>query len=148
MITIVGSSDLWPTPGIASAVLTIMVSHQDVYGVRSKKDGERTSMIEELVVRIAAKIGCVVVPWSAATKGSGSGFTRDVAMVDASGMVFAFFGYEGGPEGGTGHVVACALRRGIPVVAYGLDDHGNVVEVGSDPGDPFLVNVEAAWPSA
>jgi len=144
MITIVGSSDLWPTPNIASAILTIMVSNEDSFGIRTKKSGEASSMVETLVDRIATKIGCTVHTWNGTVNGSGMAFTRDVAMVHASSKVFAFF-MDQDLVGGTGHVVACALREGIPVVAYGLDERGNVVEIGSDAGDPFLTQLEAAW---
>jgi len=144
VITIVGSSDLWPTPNIASAILTIMVSNDDSFAIRTKKSGEPTSMVEALVDRIATKIGCTIHTWNGTATGSGQAFTRDVAMVHASSKVFAFF-MDQDTEGGTGHVVACALREGIPVVAYGLDEHGNVVEIGSDAGDTFLTQLEAAW---
>lgn len=136
MKVIVGSRDLWPTPGIASAVLAIMVSTDEPFCVRSNKAGTLTSSVEEMVVRIGERIGrrvTVMAPLGGADRATV--FTRDNRMVAASSGVYAFFAPGQEMVGGTGHVVAVAIKTGTSVEAYCLDEHGNVVELGSDDGE-------------
>jgi len=152
MKVIVGSSSLWPTPGLASAILTIMVSRDDDFGIRCTSSGTPSSMTEEMVWRIGTKTGKIVRTFNSPSEaGSKAGYVRDVTLVQAADGVFAFFGPDGPRDGGTSHVVACALRRGIPVIAYGIDTSGAIAEIGSDTGsglpDPFFERVveEGLW---
>lgn len=144
MKVIVGSSALWPIPALASKILAIMVSCEDDFGVRARGNGSSsssgepyfTSASEELTAKIGDRIGRSVVSFVPFDEGSSTSFKRDVRLVKASSEVFAFFGAEGEVEGGTAHVVACALREGIPVTAYGLDDDGiSIIEIGHDAGE-------------
>lgn len=152
MKAIVGASSLWPTPALASAILTIMVSREDDFGIRCTSSGSPSSMTEEMVWQIGAKTGKIVRTFKSPSEaGSKAGYMRDVALVRAADEVFAFFGPDGQLEGGTSHVVVCALRSAIPVIAYGVDPSGSIVEIGSDPGSglpsPFFDHVAeaAAW---
>jgi hypothetical protein len=132
---IVGSSELWPTPALASKILTIMASTDGSFGVRGSPTGGCSSMVEEMVLRIGNRLERDIIRWQTTESGSSTGFKRDVALVKAADGVFAFFGPELSPEGGTAHVVACALRQGIPVVAFGILDDGSIIELGSDTGE-------------
>ena len=134
MKVIVASHDLWPTPALASRVLAIMLSGDGVFAVRTS--GYRpASMIEDMALRIGSRIGVDVHSWVPPVSGSRAGYVRDVSMVEHSDHVYAFFAPDRTMDGGTGHVVACALRAGIAVDAYELDSAGEVVEIGSDPGN-------------
>lgn len=153
MKVIVGSRALWPVPALASKILAIMVSCEDDFGVRARggsrylKDPEPyyTSGAEELTAKIGGRIGRQVVSFIPDQSGSSTAFRRDVRLVKASSEVFAFFGPEGEVEGGTAHVVACALREGIRVTAYGLDDDGSIMEIGHDGGEISVTHYAHAF---
>ncbi len=132
MRVIVGSNDLWPTPNVASAVLALMASIDDEYAVRCARDGTVASAVEELVIKIGERIPRRVHKFNA---GSGTSYYRDAEMVDHSTAVYAFFAPGQLMQGGTGHVVAVALRQGKLVEAYELGTDGSVVQVASDEGD-------------
>lgn len=133
MKVIVGSSDLWPTPALASHVLLLIAEDSESIGVRVTKAGDPTSSIEEMVLRIAERFGHATNWFSPQQIGSKAGFQRDVDMVGIASSVHAYFAPGAIMEGGTGHVVEAALRRGIPVTAYTLDKNGDVVEVATTP---------------
>lgn len=135
MKVIVGSAGLWPTPQVASAVLAIMASFDDSFGVRCDRLRRVASGTEDLVIKIGERIPRIVSMWEPSSAGSSSAFTRDNRMVAASSGVYAFFAPGQEMAGGTGHVVAVALRTGTPVEAYCLDNDGMVAEIGSDAGD-------------
>lgn len=149
MKVIVGASSVWPTPNLASKILSIMISEPfEPIGVRvnNTKMGE-TSSVELMVVKIANRIDLEVVRWPAGGSGTGSSiaFKRDVEMVRAASGVYAFIGPEcSADEGGTQHVLACALRDGIPVIAYGVEDDGSFIEIGSDAGS-FWKGINSPW---
>lgn len=152
MKVIVGSSDLWATPALASKILAIMVSSEGDFGVRARGNTLRmsdesyfTSMTEELAAKIGDRLGRSVVSFVPMESGSSTAFKRDVRLVKAANEVFAFFGAQGEVEGGTAHVVACALREGIPVTAYGLDDDGGIMEIGHDGGDVVIKHLAHAF---
>lgn len=131
MKVIVGSSDLWPVPAVASAILAIMVSTDDEFAVRANRAGVLASGTEDLAWKIGERVGRRVIQF----KPSSINFSRDVEMVQQADKVYAFFANGQFMQGGTGHVVACALREGKPVEAYELDEGGNVVETAADEGD-------------
>jgi hypothetical protein len=139
---IVGSRDLWPTPNLASAVLSIMVSTDEDFAIRWNKQ-DPSSAIETMVNKIGERIGRTVVPFRATEGGSAAGYFRDVKMCQEASEVFAFFAPDKLMQGGTGHVAICALRQGLPVHAFELDDDGNVTESASDEGD--LVEAWTRW---
>lgn len=129
MITIVGSSALWPIPSVASAILAIMMDHPgNVFCVRANRNGELASGTEDLVSKIGARIGCTVLPWQS-TPGGGSSFSRDNQMVARCSHVYAFFAPGQLMEGGTGHVAAVAIQADIPLIAYSIDNDANVYVV-------------------
>lgn len=132
MRVIAGSRDLWPTPNVASAVLAIMVSTDDAFGVRTSRDDAVASSVEELVVKIAGRINRPVIPYKARSAGN---WARDIEMMNHTQRLYAFFSPGRFMMGGTSHLVACALRKGVPVEAYELDEHGMVVDAASDEGD-------------
>jgi len=132
---IVGSSELWPTPALASKILTIMTSTDGPFGVRGAPHGGCSSMVEEMALRIGNRLERDITRWPTTEAGSSTGFKRDVALVKAADAVFAFYGPDLSDDGGTEHVVACALRQGIPVVAFGILDDGSIIELGSDTGE-------------
>lgn len=135
MKVVVGSRDLWPTPGLASTILAIMATDEEQsWGVRASVDGEITSPTEDIVRRIALRLDHHCSVWRSVRASSGA-FQRDNTMVGSSRQVYAFFAPGELMQGGTGHVVAVALRAGIPVTAYELDDDGEVIESASDEGD-------------
>jgi hypothetical protein len=131
---IVGSQDLWPVPAVASAVLAIMVSTDDDFAVRSNRNDLLASGTEELAWKIGERVGRHVVRHKPFAEDNN--FNRDVNMVRKADRVYAFFAHGQFMQGGTGHVVSCALRQGIPVEAYELDEDGDVVEMATDEGDP------------
>lgn len=132
MIVIVGSKGLWPTPALASTILSIIISTDAPVGVRFRV-GVETSMTETLANKIANRVGREVSVWKVSpSDGSAAGFLRDIRMVTEASHVYAFFGPGEEMTGGTGHVVEVALRRGVPVTAYHLDPTGNVVEFASE----------------
>lgn len=131
MKVIVGSHDLWPVPAVASVVLSIMVSTDDEFGVRANRAGLLASGTEELAWKIGDRVGRRVIKFQPGT----INFSRDIEMVRGANKVYAFFANGQFMQGGSGHVVACALKRGIPVEAYELDEDGNVVETATDEGD-------------
>ena len=132
MKVIVGSRALWPTPEVASAVLAIMASVDDSFAIRCNRKGEIASGTEELAQKIGEILPRQVTRISAITRTS---FDRDNDMVRNSTGVYAFFAPGELMHGGTGHVVAVALRMGRPVEAYELDEQGMVVQAASDAGD-------------
>lgn len=135
MKVIVGSHDLWPTPEIASAVLVLMLSDtEQVWAVRARRNGDLASGVEELAMRIGERIGRTVVKHYTGDGSSGA-FQRDNHMVTRADEVFAFFAPEQFMHGGTGHVVAAALRLGKAVTAYRINDLGQVVEEAAEEGD-------------
>lgn len=133
---IVGSRELWPVPSVASAVLAIMVSTEDDFAVRCNRAGLLASGTEELASKIGERVGRKVVRFGpdGLTRPAGLTFSRDADMVRRSDKVYAFFASGQFMQGGTGHVVACALREGKPVEAYELDENGDVVEIATDEG--------------
>lgn len=133
MKVIVGSRDLWPVPVVASTILSIMASTDDEFAVRANRSGILSSGAEDLAWRIGDMIGRRVMKFKPAN-GDGN-FQRDNWMVKEADKVYAFFAPGQFMEGGTGHVVACALRAGKPVEAYELDSAGNLVETATDEGD-------------
>lgn len=135
MKVIVGSRTLWPTPSLASNILTLMVSTDEHFAVRQTKQGEVSSMTEMMALRIGARINRTVTPWAPMGNTRASTFHRDISMVDSASEVHAFFGPDALMQGGTGHVVYCALRRGVHVHAYEVDVDGNIIETASDEGD-------------
>lgn len=144
MRVIVGSRELWPTPAIASAVLAIMASVNEDFAVRASRQGLIASGVEELALKIGEKIPRTVTPWEPGV-GTSATFTRDNRMVAASSGVYAFFAPGHEMQGGTGHVVAVALRTGTAVEAFHLDDEGQIVEIGSDPGDLWALYKPEDW---
>jgi hypothetical protein len=131
---VVGSSDLWPTPAIASAILVLMLStdeHQ--WAVRANQYGTPSSSVEELTMRIGDRIGKSVVKHYS-EPAARSSYKRDNTMTGLANEVFAFFAPGQFMHGGTGHVVSVALRIGIPVTAYELNDEGQVIESATDEG--------------
>lgn len=131
MRVIAASRDLWPTPNVASAVLAIMVSTDDAFGVRVGSDDKAASAVEEMVIKIADRINRPIIPYRART----GNWARDVEMMQHAQRLYAFFSPGRFMTGGTAHLVACALRQGLPVEAYELDEHGMVVDAASDEGD-------------
>lgn len=131
MKVIVGSRDLWPVPAVASVVLSIMVSTDDDFAVRANRAGEITSGTEDLAWRIGERVGRRVIKF---TTGNGN-FYRDIDMVQRADKVYAFFAPGQFMHGGTAHVVSCALKAGVPVEAYELDEDGNVIETATDEGE-------------
>lgn len=130
MKVIVGSRDLWPVPAVASAVLAIMVSTDDDFAVRANRAGVLASGTEDLAWRIGERVGRRVISFNP----TGDNFQRDLALIRAADKVYAFFANGQFMHGGTGHVVACALREGKSVEAYELDEQGTVVEIATDEG--------------
>lgn len=140
MLIIVASSDLWPTPDIASKVLSLMVSTEEVIGVRFNGDGRPSTMVEELAIKIGLRIQHPVIGHHTRRTGSNTGFVRDIAMVKSARSVHAFLGPPGKAETGTAHVIECALRSNLAVYAYGLADDGSIIEIGSDDGSHVYRN--------
>jgi len=142
---IAASRDLWPTPNVASAVLAIMVSTDDAFGVRVDREGKAASSVEELVLKIADRINRPVIPYKAGGRLGSGNWARDVEMMKHSQRLYAFFSPGKFMMGGTAHLVQCALREGLPVEAYELDSHGMVVDAASDEGDLLsLIKKETA----
>ena len=130
MRVIAASRDLWPTPNVASAVLAIMVSTDDAFGVRVSRGGVPSSSVEELVIKIADRINRPIMRYEART----GNWARDVEMMKHAQRLYTFFAPGKFMMGGTAHLVACALREEVPVEAYELDEHGMVVDAASDEG--------------
>lgn len=120
-----------------------MVSTEDSFGVRANRVGVPTSGTEDLVTKIATRVDREVFYYI--TQDDETNFRRDVRMVHDADRVYAFFANGQFMQGGTGHVVACALREGKPVEAYELDVHGNVVETATDEGDANPWNNAPSW---
>lgn len=59
----------------------------------------------------------------------GDVFRRDMKLVDDADIVTAFFDPEHVMEGGTGHIVETAMRKGKPVEAWTVRD-GELERVG------------------
>lgn len=136
MITIVGSSSLWPIPPLAMEVLQIMLRHKgETFGVRSNRRGDLASGTEDLVAKLGDRLHEHVLPWPPVNGGGSSAFVRDNLMVSRSIAVYCFFGPDALMVGGTGHVAAVALRQGVKLTAYTLDDFGSVTRVAEDDGD-------------
>ena len=141
MRVIAASRDLWPTPNVASAVLAIMVSTDDAFGVRVDKQDQPASAVEELVMKISGRINRPIIKYHSRQ----GNWARDVEMMKHAQRLYAFFGPGRFMLGGTGHLVACALREEVPVEAYELDEHGMVVDAASDEGALLsLIEEEAA----
>lgn len=134
MKVIIGARDLWPTPAVAARILSIMISTDEAIAVRGNLAGATSSPTEEVALRIAKRIGRDIVRFEPhPTEGNGRNWLRDQRLVSESSEVFAFYAADG-TEGGTEHVVTVALRTGKPVVAYGMDGQGAIIELGSDDG--------------
>jgi hypothetical protein len=134
MITVVGSRTLWPIPSLASTILDLMIANRsEQFAVRCNRAGETTSGTEDLVIKIGARTNINTITWPPI--GGNGNFPRDNAMVVKSIAVHAFFAPSELMEGGTGHVAAVALRAGVPLTAYTLDDSANVIVVAEDEGD-------------
>lgn len=143
MKIVVGSRSLWPTPNLAQAVFRVMIGTDQPILVRSDYFHKVTSPTEDIAVRIGSRLNRPVTPWAPGGRTRSSVYLRDVHMVDSADEVFAFFAPGRLMEGGTGHVAAVGLRRGIAVHAFELDDEGEVVEIASDEGD--LVRIFDAY---
>jgi hypothetical protein len=126
-------------------VLSIMMDTDEGFLVRRPKGESYTSAVEEMVAKIGQRIGRQVVAMPPDGGHRAASFQRDIRMVSNCSHVYAFFAPGEIMQGGTGHVVACALREGKPVDAFELDSSGNVVEVGSDPGDLLDAYGGAEW---
>lgn len=141
MIAIVGSRDLWPIPSVASAVLNILISNPgEVFAIRCNREKVNASGTEDLVERIAARLHMNTIQWppQAPTHPAGGRsqtYLRDTAMVARCWAVHAFFSPGELMSGGTGHVAAVALRAGISLTAYSIDNNARVYVVAEDEGD-------------
>ena len=134
MKAIVGSSDLWPIPSLASMLLTLMVSTNEHFAVRlpHPDSDSASSMTEDLVLRIGNRIDrrVFVFPCNR-SYGSSAAWKRDVELVKSVTEVYAFFGAGGINERGTGHVLSLAMNHNKSVTAFCLNGQGEFDEVGS-----------------
>lgn len=137
-LAIVGSSDLWAIPSIASVIAAALVSLEpdSALRLRADQDGKIASQVEELALTLAKlrKRGIVVFTYRPDGGGRAKVYERDYRLVEESERVIAFFHPERVMEGGTGHVVKAALDRGIPVEAWTIRDDGELEAIGSDDG--------------
>lgn len=143
MIAIVGSQALWPIPSVASAVLNILVCNPgEVFAIRCNREKVNASGTEDLVERIAARLHMNTIQWPPApgpgmgpSQGRSLTYLRDNQMVSRCWAVHAFFAPGELMGGGTGHVAAVALRAGVSLTAYTIDDNARVYVVAEDEGD-------------
>lgn len=148
MIAVVGSQDLWPIPSVASAVLNILISNPgEVFAIRCNREKVNASGTEDLVERIAARLHMNTLQWPPQLgpnlgRGRSMTYLRDNQMVARCWAVHAFFAPGDLMSGGTGHVAAVALRAGISLTAYTIDDHARVYVVAEDEGDLLRMYTE------
>jgi hypothetical protein len=107
--------------------------------VRARSDGKYASPVEYWVAGLHAILNDtsaspawflhVIKP---AEKGPGCAWRRDRALVADAHRVIAFFQESNFMEGGTGHVVQCALDANVPVEAWAQALHGELELVAED----------------
>jgi hypothetical protein len=104
----------------------------EAFGIRVNGEDLETSPTERLMALIASTTGHNVIRFK--PDGVRSAYRRDYYMVEHSRLVVAFFSPGAEMSGGTGHVVKAALDRGVQVEAYTMDEDGEIMMIGSDPG--------------
>lgn len=134
MIAVVASRDLWPTPEVVAAVAAAVGSHGEPVAIRASTKSVIASHVEEAAVKLCDLFSVELRPYKPEGPGREAVFERDYRLVENSSKVYAFFAPGEEMQGGTGHVVKAALDRGVDVEAFGLDEQGNVVLLGSEEG--------------
>lgn len=95
-------------------------------------------LFESVVSVLAKKYGHVVVLCQPDGNDRASVYKRDYEMVENVDRLEAYFSQDSVMNGGTGHLVEAAMARSIPVYAWTLSEHGDVVRVGEyEPHDAF-----------
>lgn len=139
MIVVVASSAMPPTPELVAVLAGLVASSNEPFGIRCNASDKETSSTEHLMAMIAKSLGRSVLRFK--PEGERASWRRDYYMVEHASLVVAFFTPGSEMTGGTGHVVKAALDRGIHVEAYTMDEHGDVVMIGSDAGNPNGVHI-------
>lgn len=105
--------------------------------IRARSDGRPSSYVEGWLLKLHARKD-VPTPWTLtvykASKERGGAWKRDRSMVEGASRVIAFFDESNFMEGGTGHVVQCALEADVPVEAWAQTFHGLELVAEDDKG--------------
>jgi hypothetical protein len=121
-VTIVGSRSLDPLAAQPFFVkeLAALPEHSEI---QLRKPTTRPARVFEMTVAVCAlTLGHSVQWWEPGPGGRQATFLRDVAMVEASDEVIAYFTEDEEMTGGTGHVVEKALDRARLCRAYSIVD--------------------------
>jgi hypothetical protein len=103
------------------AALTFLPENSEIR-VRANQRGRFASPTEEWVAEICRVSGTDLHSFH--TDEGCKAFERDRQMVEGTHRVIAFFPEERFMEGGTGHVVQCALEAEVPTEAWAQTDDG------------------------
>lgn len=110
--------------------------------IRANTKGKITSYLEEWVYDLCALTGTAwYVRIVNSTGAGGASYKRDRELVRGADRVIAFFDEEHFMEGGTGHVVQCALEADVPVETWAQTDDGLELVAEDDHG----VDHTATW---
>jgi hypothetical protein len=131
-IALIGSRDLrgeWGKVAIA-AILSTFDSDSTLL-VRTSSGGVTASPVEQVAVEMAEAKGIPIERFASTEGGRAATYHRDYRLVEQSDRIVAFFLRGQEMEGGTGHVVEAAIKKGATVEAWALGDDGEVTAIGS-----------------
>ena len=137
-IVIISSGALKPSDDIYQKVVAALAFHDGEVRVRRPS----TSLLEGWLIDEVGKFRTVV---SFLPSNQHNNYDRDRSMVRDADLVMAFFPDEAFMEGGTGHVVQCALEEDIPVEAWAMKYDGSLTLVAEHDGRWTQAGV--AWKS-
>lgn len=136
IVTIAGSTDFpieVAAHGILRTIVTLPINAKLLLRKGLRRDA---NPFEKLVAGIAATLSMPTEWCVPDTGGRRAVYLRDIAMVERSDAVLAFFHPDRPMQGGTGHLVDTALSIGRPVWAWTIaDSRDALVRVGEDEGE-------------
>lgn len=118
-IVIIGSGALRPSDDVYRKIVAALTFHQGEIRIRRPD----TSPIEGWIWENLAD-DRIVVPYPSPP--GKNNYDRDHLIVQGADLVMSFFPEERFMEGGTGHVVECAIEADVPVEAWAMHPDGSL----------------------
>lgn len=139
-----GSSTLTVAPDNLLYFLTDGTPHDTTVFLRrglKARPGKFERMVAQWCLEMAHPTARWIIPDP--DGGRGAVFDRDREMVRQSDLVLAFFSPGLKMEGGTGHVVECAIDLNVP--CYSWEIHRDIVRVGEHDPDAIWQGTVNEW---
>lgn len=120
-IALAASRDVDPVWAVSAALVVLNKANRPGMTVLLRRPRSKEPNTFEVMVSAGAKSLGIPTEWFSPpeeVEGRASSFLRDIAMIERSDLLLAFFRPERAGDGGTAHLVDKAIDKDIPVWSY------------------------------